>query len=351
MRVLFVDNTEGHNPKELYTKPTGGTLTSLTKVPEYLASIGHDVYVASTYKVEEVVNKVHYIRPQAVIPKWDVTVFNRNMLLKDLAVYGQQQGTKNVWWLHDLVDLRYLEDDAFKMLDSIVALSQYCKDTFSDFYEIDPGKFEIIPNGVDPEVFYPGEYGTRNPHLFISASAPIKGQIALEPTYLSLKNHDLDVDFRIYSSQSLHHRTDAPEHTKFLKGMVAAGAHVYAPTSQKVMATLMRRAWALLMPNMYPEICSNLLLQARACGLPVVASSIGANKEFIEHNKTGLLTTKWNPHELHSWVVEFARQACTIQRDKELHQNISAAAPVGVLTWDQVGEAWNELLHKLVAKI
>jgi len=124
-RILFVDGTEGHNPKELYEKPTGGTLTSLTKVPEYLASVGHEVYVSSTHKVEETVNGVHYVRPGSNIAKWDVTVFNRNLLPKDFVLYCKQQGTKVIWWLHDIVDVRYLPDDAFMYVDHVVALSNY----------------------------------------------------------------------------------------------------------------------------------------------------------------------------------------------------------------------------------
>lgn len=346
MKILFADNTPGHNPHELYTKPTGGTLTSLTKIPEYLASVGHDVYVTSSYRQAETVNGVHYILPRTALPKWDVTVLNRNLVQADFVSYCKQQGSKLVWWLHDIADTRYLEDGSFKQMDIVIALSKYCKDTFSDFYEINTSKFRIIPNGIDPEVYYPGKYEDRNQHLFITASAPIKGNAALEPTYLNLKHHDIDLDFRIYSSQSLHGKENTSYQTEFLQIMNKAGARVYAPTSQKVMAILMRKAYALLMPNSYPEICSNLLLQARACGLPVIASDIGANPEFIEHEKTGLLTTKWKPHDLHSWTIEFARQACSLQQNKDLHRSISEASPKGIMTWNQVGEVWNDTLLK-----
>lgn len=346
-RILFVDGTDGHNPKELYEKPTGGTLTSLTKVPEYLASIGHEVYVSSTYKVEETVNGVHYVLPSTRIAPWNLTVFNRNLLPREFVAYCKNNGSKIIWWLHDIVDTRYLPDDTFKQVDYIVALSKYCKDTFSDFYNIEPNKFVVIPNGIDPEVYYPGKYEDRDPHIFLTASAPIKGLAPLEPTYLSLKHHDVDLDFRIYSSQKLHGKEDSTAQEGFFKILSSVGAHIYAPTNQKVMASLMRQAWALLMPNSYPEICSNLLLQARACGLPVVSSNIGANPEFLEHKKTGLLTTKWHPHDIHSWTIDFARQTCVLQNNKELHRSISDATPKGVLTWKDIGEKWNELFKTI----
>jgi glycosyltransferase involved in cell wall biosynthesis len=350
MKILFVDLTAGHDPKALYDKPTGGTLTSLTKVPEYLAKQGHEVFVTSSYtptEKGELVNGVRYYAPGDVsAPLWDVVVFNRNVLPKDFVRFNKEKGIKIVWWLHDIVDTKYLPDDAFKMTDHIVALSNYCKRTFSDFYEIAEDKFTVIPNGVDPEVYYPSDYEKRDPHLFITASALIKGHLPLDITYGSLFRYDPELDFRIYSSQKLHGFDNSAAQQKFLENMAKAGAHIYAPMGQKSLAAVMRKAWALLMPNTYPEICSNLLIQARACGLPVVSSNIGANPEFLPEG-TGLVTTKWMPHDLHSWIVEFASLTCLLQRDKNLHRVISEKAPDGIETWDQIGEKWNELLKNL----
>lgn len=347
-KLLFVDLTLGHDPKALYDKPTGGTLTSLTKVPEYLASKGHEVFVSSTYTKEEVINGVTYIGPTSNIGKWDVTVFNRNVLPKDFVAYHKEKGIKIVWWLHDIVDTKYLPDDSYRHVDKIVAMSNYCKQTFSDFYDIDQDKFTIIPNGIDPEVFFPGKWEDRNPRLFLTASALIKGYMPLVITFDSLKRLDPEIDFRIYSSQKLHGLVNSVEQQNFLKNMEVMGAHIYSPMSQKSLAVVMRKAWALLMPNTYPEICSNLLLQARACGLAVVSSNIGANPEFIEHEKTGLLTTQWYPHDIHSWIVEFATQACRLQQDKELHKTISQNTVIGVPTWRDIGESWNELLKTVI---
>lgn len=348
MKLLFIDQTDGHNPHQLYDKPTGGTLTSLTKVPEELVKLGHEVWVCSRYEPKdgiEVINGVTYILKCGEIPKWDVTIFNRNALPLNFVQYCKQQGSKLIWWLHDIVDSRYLADNAFMAMDKIVALSNYCKNTYSDFYEISKDKFTVIPNGVDNQIYYPGNYSERNPHLFLSASALIKGYTAYPMVLDNLKRHDPDVDFRIYSSQKLHGIENNNSQNEFLKMMSINGAHTYAPTTQPVLAHLMRKAWALLMPNTYPEICSNLLIQARACGLPVVASHIGSNKEFLD--KGGLLTSQWNPHDIHSWVVEYTRQVCSLQVDSELHKQLSTEAPIGIKSWEEIGHDWNELIQTL----
>lgn len=347
MRVLFVEQTGGHNPNKTYDKPTGGTLTSLTFVTEYLARQGHDVYVQSKHMVEETVNGVHYVLPESTIPKWDAIVFGRNVLPKDFVTYNKENNIKVVWWLHDIVDTRYLEDDAFKMVDHIVALSEYCKSTYSDFYEISKDKFTVISNGVDPKVFYPGDYDKRNPNLFLTASALTKGLIPLDLTYATLARHLPDIDLRIYSSQALHGLKNTPQQEAFLQAMKAKGAHVYPPVSPDVLATLMRQAWCLLMPNSYPEICSNLLLQARACGLPVVTTDIGANPEFAGPS---LSTTKYKPHDLFSWTHEYAQLALDLALNKDLHKKISAETPKDVPTWEKIGGQWNGLLERIVGE-
>lgn len=347
MKILFVDGTKNHDPHQRTSRPTGGILNSLTIIPEYLASLGHDVYVNSTYNVDETVNGVHYVQNGKEIGKWDITVFNRNVLPKDFILYCKEIGSKIVWWLHDVVQITYLKDDAFKYVDKVIALSNYCKKTYADFYDIDPNKIVVIPNGVDDKLFHPGDESKRNPNMVMMASALIKGYIPIPTVHENLKRHNPDIDFRVYSSQKLHGLENDKQQQFFLDNMEKAGAHIYHPVSQEVLAALLRQARCLLMPNSYPEICSNLLLQAQACGCPVVTSGIGATPEFIEHGKTGLMTTKYSPHDMNSWIVEYTNLVLDVYLNDKLQQKISSEAPKVVKTWQQIGEIWNDELAKV----
>lgn len=347
MKVLFVDGTSNHDPKARTSRPTGGILNSLTLIPEYLASKGHDVYVRSTYNKSEDINGVHYLAENQAIPKWDVTVFNRDVLPKDFVTYCKENGTKVVWWLHDIVQISYLKDDAFKDVDKIIALSEYCKRTYSEFYQIEESKFSIIPNGVDTKLFFPGDYEKRDHNLYIMASSLIKGYLPISTVLENLKRTNPYTDFRIYSSQALHGLENNDHQKAFLDHMSRHEAHVYPPVSPEVLAPLLRKAWCLLMPNSYPEICSNLLLQAQASGCPVVASNIGANDEQIEHGITGLKTTKYFPHDQYSWIVEYTNLVMDLN-DKELHKKISDNSPIGTKSWDEIGRLWENELLKVI---
>lgn len=347
-RILFSDATDHHNPKEISTRPTGGILTSLTLIPKYLASKGHDVYVFSEYGKNEAIDGVHYVEPNAQIPKWDIAVFNRNVLPADFVNYSRSIGAKNVWWLHDVVQLTYLPDATYKTVDKIVALSEYCKETYSDFYSIPKDKFVVIPNGVDKTLYYPGNYEERDLNLWIMASAPVKGTLPIPSLYDNLKRYNPNLDFRIYSNQSLHSRKNLPEYDSFLQHMSLKGARVQAPIPPKLLAEYLRKAWCFVLPNSYPEICSNLLLQARASGCPVLTSDIGANPEFVKHMETGMMTTKFKPHDLHAWVIEFTRLGLRMLLDQSTHEKISKRTPQGVHSWEQIGEKWeHELLQTI----
>lgn len=346
-RILFICGTNGHNPHERVSKATGGILNSLTLIPEYLAKQGHEVFVNSTYEKDEDVNGVHYITSGKSIGKWDITVFNRNILPKEFVMYCKDIGAKVIWWLHDIVQLSYLKDDAFMYVDKVIALSQYCKQTYSDFYSIPEDKFVVIPNGVDKGLFYPGTPEERNPNMVMMASALVKGFMPIPTVFDNLKRHNYDIDFRIYSSQKLHGLENSTEQQRFLDAMKREGAHVYSPVSQEVLARLLRQAHCLLMPNTYPEICSNLLLQAQASGCPVVTSDIGSAKEFIENKVTGVYTTKYKPHDYYAWVVEYTNLVLDTYLDKNFAANISKNSPRDVKSWEQVGEAWNETIKEL----
>lgn len=343
LKILFVDGTKGFSPTRLAEKPTGGILTSLTLVPRCLAKEGHDVYVKSTWNNSAIVDGVHYLGIKDEVGDLDIVVFNRNVLNNDLVNQALATGANLVWWLHDIVDHRYLVDDAFRRIPNIVSLSGYCTRTYSEFYDIPRGRFTIIPNGVNQKVFYPGDYSRRNPNLFVFASAPIKGMKPLGYTFENLKRQFPKAELRVYSSQGLHELQDDAIVAHWMKELEKVGAQVLPPIPQEELADVFREAWMLLMPNSYPEICSNLLLQARACGLPVITSPVGSIPEFVDGNPI----TKSNPCDLYFWWVEFCKLSVSLAKDQERHKEISRKCPDGVKTWNDIGYLWHRYLTEI----
>lgn len=345
-KILFLDGTAGFYPTRLEDKPCGGILTSLTLIPQYLAKCGYDITVCSVWDIPESVNGVRYIRyidRDLNGEQFDVVVFNRNLMSHILVDYFKS--AKKVWWLHDIVDYKYLEDDSFKAMDMIVSLSDYCSESYKEFYDIEVGKFRKITNGVDKSIFYP-DPSIRDSNLFVCASAPVKGYYPLEFTFANLKRINPNVRLVMYSSQSLHDKDNGKAIDEQLNRYKLLGIDVKEPIGQKELAKVFREARALLMPNHYPEICSNLILQAQACGLPVITSNIGSAPEFIKHKQSGLLTKRY-PHDMFLWWADFARLTVELQMEDKLFQTINRNSSVDVKSWDDVGAEWMILMEGL----
>ena len=343
MRILFLDGTAGYSPTRLQEKPTGGILTSLTFIPRYLAKQGHEVFILSNHTKEETVEGVrHVVRPLDGFHA-DVVVFNRNML--DMSMVRHWQYAHKVWWLHDIVDHRYLEDEAFRHMDTVVALSDYCKRSYADYYDIPADKFVAIENGVDRSIFYPGT-GKRDRNLYVVASAPIKGNYPLEFAFHNMTRLHPEFRLAVYSSQKLHDLVNTPGMEAGLKALSDCGIEVMDPIPQSELADVFRKAWALLMPGHYPENCSNIVLQARACGLPVIGSPVGSLPEQIPAH-AGLLT-KTGPSDFYWWWKDFAVQCADMYAQDGLHEALSRSAPQGVRSWEDIGAEWNRMLNRRV---
>ena len=68
---------------------------------------------------------------------------------------------------------------------------------------------------------------------------------------------------------------------------------------------LIRRARCLVMPSNWYETFGRTIMEAFACGTPVIASDLGAMAELVEHGRTGLLYTAGDPEALAATVQRF----------------------------------------------
>lgn len=341
MKILYVDGTGGYSPLRLADRACGGIITSLTILPQYLAAKGHTVVVASEYEGPSV-NGVEYVRLiRDRDREADVVIFNRNIY--NHAFLDQFPKARKIWWLHDIVDHRYMEDDSYLRMDTIVALSRYCAESYADFFTIPATKFVVIPNGVDKTVFHPS--ATHNRNLFVCASATVKGLYPVSFAWQNLRRINPAAELRVYSSQKLHDKEDGEREKEQLRRLASEGAVIMEPVAQRELAEAFRQARAVLMPNHYPEICSNILLQAQASGTVVVSSAIGSAHEFILHRDTGLLT-RTKPHDLFWWWKDFAEQTVLAATDDGLYARIHARAGQDVMGWHEVGEKWEKLLGR-----
>ncbi len=97
-----------------------------------------------------------------------------------------------------------------------------------------------------------------------------------------------------------------------------AGLEMLGILSSENVLDEMRQASALIMPSIWYENFPRTLVEAFACGLPVIASRIGALAELVEDGVTGLLFEPGNASDLAA-KLQWAQQ--NAEKMRQMGQN------------------------------
>ncbi len=172
--------------------------------------------------------------------------------------------------------------------------------------QADPIPVKVIPNGVDTKYFYPvtdKRVDTAQVRfLFAGRFQPQKNLFVMLDQFARAAAQ---------SRKPLHltligdgpQRGDLQAHVQTL----GIADHVDWPgwLDKAALRGAYQRADVFLNPSLY-EGMPNTVLEAMACGLPVIASRVIGNDELIEHNATGLLFDLDHPGDLMQAMVGLA---------------------------------------------
>ena len=173
--------------------------------------------------------------------------------------------------------------------DAVVAVSAFTRDELVALLDVPVERIRIVPNGVDP-VFSPdgptveGDYvlavGTLEPRKNLPA--------AVEAARLA------DVELRVAGAAGW--------------GDVATPGWVGEPTDAQL-AALMRGARCLVYPSLY-EGFGLPILEAMACGIPVVTSRGGATEEIA--GGAAVLVDPHDPSSIAAGIEEAGRRRASL---------------------------------------
>jgi len=160
-----------------------------------------------------------------------------------------------------------------------VALNDFCRRKFIEG-GLPADRIVIKPNFVD---FDAPPAGARNGFLFV-------GRLSTEKGIETLVNAARSVDgavIRVAGTGPEAHLLDG------VQGVQALGALDGDAVRQQ-----MSSSTALILPSIWYENFPRTLVEAMACGLPVIASRIGALAELVQEGVTGLLFEPGNAADL-----------------------------------------------------
>jgi teichuronic acid biosynthesis glycosyltransferase TuaC len=196
-----------------------------------------------------------------------------------------------------------------RSLDGILAVSRSNADYCISQYGVDPDRVVVVPNAIDPERFHPIDRATARARLGLPADKPI---VAFLGNFIERKG-----PLRVLEAISA-----LPE-----VGAIFLGAGPQAPSGEQVLfadrvpnedvAAWLSAANVLVMPTT-AEGSPNSILEAMACGLPIVSGDIPALRETASPDAALLV----DPMD-----VEAIREATrTVLADEALAARMSAAA-------------------------
>lgn len=180
---------------------------------------------------------------------------------------------------------------------------------------IKPDAITLACNGVDTERFSPGARGPEpiagcpfDPaqHWLVGTVGrmqTVKNQVMLAEAFLLA----LQMAPQLKSRLRLVMIGDGPQRAQVQAILAAADllALAWLPGERNDVPHLMCGLNAFALPSLAEGI-SNTILEAMACGLPVVATSVGGNAELVHAGKTGYLIPPNDPQAMAMRLIELA---------------------------------------------
>lgn len=199
---------------------------------------------------------------------------------------------------------------------------------------VDKSRIQVIYNGVNLEKFIPIENSVDNetPYiLFIGNLIKDKGVLELLDSYEILHKKNINIELRFIGSgpimSELKRRVKQKNLTKNVK-FLGIVSHDELPKH-------IAKSNILALPS-YREGVPNVILEAMACGIPVVGSSVGGIPEVVNEN-TGILVKSIDSES----IAEALLVAISFSWSKKLIREHAEK-----FSWDKNIEQFLKLLSK-----
>lgn len=180
--------------------------------------------------------------------------------------------------------------DLFKQADEVWTPSTYCRKSFVDS-GLDSNKVQIVPNGIDPELFTPGgakyelKTDKRFKFLFVGGTIFRKGVDVLLKSYLKAftSKDDVCLVIKDMGGDSFYKGQNAKEYIQKVQKEDGAPEILYIEDylNEYEMASLYR-ACDVFACSYRGEGFSLPTLEAMACGLPVIVTEGGSTDDFTD---------------------------------------------------------------------
>ena len=166
--------------------------------------------------------------------------------------------------------------------------------------------------------------------------APIKNQILLVKAFCLI----LQRFPHLRDHLRLHMIGDGPQRAECERILAEndAGSLAWLPGFLSDMPKVYQKFDLFVLPSIREGI-SNTVLEAMACGIPVIATNVGGNPEIVEHGKTGTLVESQNCEAMANAILDYVNNKDVLYthgRNARLHVESNFSLTKMVDQYDQL---------------
>jgi len=213
-------------------------------------------------------------------------------------------------------------------VDGFVAVSDYYAGFMADYLGIPASAMHVVPLGINLAGYGPRVRPRSGPFTigYFARVAPEKGLHNLADAYRLLRREMGPGDVRLEAAGYL-----APEHRGYLRGVerqmrdwgFEGELHYRGVLDRSGKIEFLQSLDVLSVPSVYREPKGMFLLEAMACGVPVVQPRHGAFPEILEKTGGGILVNSDD-------AVDLAKGLASFCKDHELAEKLGRAGREGV---------------------
>ena len=196
-------------------------------------------------------------------------------------------------------------------IDRFIAVSDFYVPVMAERLAIPENRISVVPLGINMKG-YERRQSSGDPFRvgYFARIAPEKGLHALADAYVQLRKRTAGAAIRLEAAGYLG-RADAPYFEKVKRQLDAAGLlgefTYHGAVDRLGKVAFLKTLDVLSVPAPYDEPKGVFLLEAMACGVPVVQPRRGAFTEIVEKTGGGLLVTPDDPSALADGLAELWR--------------------------------------------
>jgi glycosyltransferase involved in cell wall biosynthesis len=195
--------------------------------------------------------------------------------------------------------------DSFRSADLNILVSRSLERTLKAYTE-PQGRCEVLIRGVDLKTFSPPNVeGIKRPVvLFVGAVREAKGVFDLLEAWTRVAVKCPYAELWLVGPDYTNGRFAQEAGSRGLDKSVM----ILGPQPLGKVADLMRQAQVLCLPS-HGEGTPNCVMEAMACGLPIVATDVGGIPDIVESNRTGILVQKGDSQGLANALISLLQDS------------------------------------------